>query len=166
MKAQGNPRSLLCTLPAHALWSPGRSLRRCWSCRVRLVPANPGWCSAFAPLVAQYVSRLRQGRSACTQACSFALAPRAAVMNNAIHPKVDAYLAERRQAGCNMQAIGLHLRSFARFAGEPGHRAPLTCVLALAWAQASRLPRPRLATLRHPTGSPHRMSRVSEVPFY
>lgn len=88
---------------------------------------------------------------------------------NTIHQRVDAYLAERRQAGCNMRIIGSQLRGFARFAEERGHRGPLTCALALAWAQASKSPgqsaaAARLAQLHPFTRFCHRLDPRNEIP--
>lgn len=92
-------------------------------------------------------------------------------MNNVItiRDRVDTYLAERRQAGCNMRIIGSQLRSFARFAEQTGHRGPLTCALTLDWAQASRSPGQRAAAARlaqlHPfTRFCHRLDPRNEVP--
>ncbi len=83
--------------------------------------------------------------------------------------KVQAYLAERRQAGCTMHAVGSQLNSFVRFAQERGHRGPLTSDLMLAWAQASRHPREhtaaaRLAQIRPFAQFCNRLDRHDEIP--
>lgn len=48
---------------------------------------------------------------------------------------VDGYLRERRQLGYELLVEGQELRRFARYADESGHTGPLTCELALSWAQ-------------------------------
>src|SRR6185437_4123092 len=88
---------------------------------------------------------------------------------NTIRERVNAYLAERRQAGCNMRIIGSQLSSFARFAQKRGHRGPLSCALALAWAQASKSPgqsaaAARLAQLHPFTRFCHRLDPRNEIP--
>lgn len=83
--------------------------------------------------------------------------------------KVQAYLAERRQAGCTMHMVGSQLKSFVRFAQERGHRGPLTSDLLLAWAQASRHPGERTAAARLTQILPfaqfcHRLDARDEIP--
>jgi len=51
--------------------------------------------------------------------------------------KVDAYLAERRQAGFALRIEGQQLASFARFVDVTGYRGPLTIEIASRWATAS-----------------------------
>src|SRR4051794_35623044 len=55
--------------------------------------------------------------------------------------KVEAYLAERRQAGFVMRVEGQQLTYFARFIDATGYRGPLTIEIASRWASASRLGR-------------------------
>lgn len=52
--------------------------------------------------------------------------------------KVDAYLAERRQAGFALQIEGQQLARFARFTDATGYRGPMTIEIASRWALASR----------------------------
>jgi integrase len=82
--------------------------------------------------------------------------------------KVEAYLKERRQAGLALRAIGLQLKSFARFADARGHHGPLSLGLLLAWAQASERPSPktaagRLEQLRPFTQFCHRLNPSSVI---
>lgn len=82
--------------------------------------------------------------------------------------KVEAFLKERRQAGCALRMIGSQLKSFARFADDLGHRGPLTLELALGWAQASRRAHPataagRLAQLRPFAQFCHRLDPRSAI---
>lgn len=62
--------------------------------------------------------------------------------------KVDAYLADRRQAGFALRIEGEQLKRFARFADRSTHRGPLTVKLAMQWANASRQPKPITAARR------------------
>ena len=55
--------------------------------------------------------------------------------------KVEAYLAERRQAGFVLRIEGQQLTYFARFIDATGYRGPLTIEIASRWATASRLGR-------------------------
>jgi integrase len=55
--------------------------------------------------------------------------------------KVEAYLAERRQAGFILRIEGQQLACFARFIDATGYRGPLTIEIASRWANASRLGR-------------------------
>jgi len=52
--------------------------------------------------------------------------------------QVDAYLADRRQAGFQLRVEGEQLQRFARFVHRIGHRGPLTIKLAMQWANGSR----------------------------
>lgn len=52
--------------------------------------------------------------------------------------KVDAYLADRRQAGFKLSADGRQLANFARFAQLNAPRGSLTVELASEWALANR----------------------------
>lgn len=61
--------------------------------------------------------------------------------------KVDAYLAERRQAGFALRIEGQQLASFARFVDVTGYRGPLTIEIASRWATASQAGR-RLTAAR------------------
>lgn len=62
--------------------------------------------------------------------------------------KVEAYLAERRQAGFALKIEAQQLARFARFADESGYRGPLTVGLAGRWATASKHGRPLTAARR------------------
>jgi len=55
--------------------------------------------------------------------------------------KVEAYLAERRQAGFILRIAGQQLTYFARFIDATGYRGPLTIEIASRWATASRFGR-------------------------
>jgi integrase len=59
----------------------------------------------------------------------------AELMNPTVLNAVDAYLRERRQLGYELLVEGQELRRFARYADESGHTGPLTCELAIRWAQ-------------------------------
>jgi integrase len=50
---------------------------------------------------------------------------------------VGHYLAARRQAGFWLKSEGVQLTRFAHFAGQIGHRGPLTIKLAVQWACSS-----------------------------
>lgn len=52
--------------------------------------------------------------------------------------RVDAYLADRHQAGFQLRTEGQQLKGFAGFAHRVGHRGPLTVKLAMRWANDSR----------------------------
>lgn len=89
--------------------------------------------------------------------------------HHTMRQKVDAYLTERRQAGCALRVIGSQLKNFARFAEDLGHRGPLTLDLALGWAQASQRARRataagRLAQLRPFAQFCHRLDPASAIP--
>lgn len=89
--------------------------------------------------------------------------------NTTVRARVNAYLAERRQAGCTMRVIGSQLASFARFAQRRHHRGPLTAALALAWAEGSRRPGERTAAMRLAQLRPfaqfcHRLDPRNEIP--
>lgn len=89
--------------------------------------------------------------------------------SNTVRAWVNAYLAERRQAGCTMRVIGSQLENFARFARHRRHRGPITAALALAWAAGSRRPGERTAAMRlaqlHPFAQfCHRLDPRNEVP--
>lgn len=89
--------------------------------------------------------------------------------HNSVRARVNAYLRERRRAGCALTVIGSQLLSFARFAEERDHRGPLTCALALAWAQQSRRATDktaagRLAQLRPFAKFCHRLDPRNEIP--
>jgi integrase len=58
--------------------------------------------------------------------------------SSTLSAQVDAYLADRRQAGFQLRVEGEQLKRFARFAGRIGHRGPLTVKLAMQWANDSR----------------------------
>lgn len=88
---------------------------------------------------------------------------------SSVPKRVEAYLQQRRQAGCALHVIGSQLRSFARFAQARHHRGPLTLELVLAWCQASprggaRNAAMRLAQLRPFTAFCHRLDPASVVP--
>ena len=51
---------------------------------------------------------------------------------------VDAYLADRRQAGFELRIEGEQLKRFARFACRIGRQGPLTVKLTRQWATDSR----------------------------
>ena len=55
-----------------------------------------------------------------------------------IQAQVDAYLAVPRSMGFDLGIAGRQLLAFARFAGETGHRGPLTVAVAVRWAQRAR----------------------------
>lgn len=89
--------------------------------------------------------------------------------DSSVRARVNAYLRERRQAGCTLQVIGSQLHSFARFAEERSHRGPLTCALILAWAQRSRrvadkTAAGRLAQLRPFAQFCHRLDPRNQIP--
>jgi integrase len=52
--------------------------------------------------------------------------------------KVEAYLAERRQAGFALKIEGEQLARFARFTDDSGYRGALTIAVASRWALASK----------------------------
>jgi len=52
--------------------------------------------------------------------------------------KVEAYLAERRQAGFELKIDGEQLARFARFTDSSGYRGALTIAVASRWALASK----------------------------
>lgn len=88
--------------------------------------------------------------------------------HSSMRQRVEAYLKERRQAGCALRVIGSQLHSFARFADDQDHRGPLTLELVLGWAQASRHARPsiaaaRLAQLRPFTQFCHQLDPASVI---
>lgn len=58
--------------------------------------------------------------------------------SHVLSARVDAYLADRRQAGFQLRSEGQQLKGFARFARRVGHRGPLTVKLAMQWANDSR----------------------------
>jgi integrase len=58
--------------------------------------------------------------------------------SSTVSARIDAYLADRRQAGFALRVEGEQLQRFARYAHRIGHRGPLTVKLAVQWASASR----------------------------
>jgi integrase len=57
---------------------------------------------------------------------------------SAMRSKVEAYLAERRQAGFGLKIEGEQLERFARFTDDSGYRGALTTAVASRWALASK----------------------------
>jgi integrase len=83
--------------------------------------------------------------------------------------RVDAYLADRHQAGFLLVAEGQQLKGFARFARRVGHRGPLTVKLAMRWANDSRGHRlltaaRRIETLRPFAAYCQQFDTTTEVP--
>jgi integrase len=83
--------------------------------------------------------------------------------------RVDAYLADRHQAGFQLRAEGQQLKGFARFARRVGHRGPLTVKLAMRWANDSRGHRlltaaRRIETLRPFAAYCQQFDPATEVP--
>jgi len=67
--------------------------------------------------------------------------------------RVEEYLTFRRALGFQLKSPAWHLRAFARYAEQVGHRGPITLDLATRWALASRSRDPaqavrRLGTIR------------------
>ena len=62
--------------------------------------------------------------------------------------KVEAYLRLRRQAGFTLKIEGQQLARFACFADNADHQGPLTVMLAMQWATASRKHKPITAARR------------------
>jgi integrase len=61
---------------------------------------------------------------------------------------VDEYLSFRRGLGFDLGSAAWHLRSFARYAEQVGHRGPITLDLATQWALRSRSGEPAQAARR------------------
>ena len=84
--------------------------------------------------------------------------------SSTLSAQVDAYLADRRQAGFQLRVEGEQLQRFARFARRIGHRGPLTIKLAMQWANDSRGHRLLTAARRIETlGSRLRMVRLDSL---
>lgn len=56
---------------------------------------------------------------------------------------VEEYLAHRRRLGARLEIEGQELQRFACYADQTGHQGPVTIALAVAWAMATRQPRPQ-----------------------
>jgi integrase len=61
---------------------------------------------------------------------------------------VEEYLSFRRGLGFDLGSAAWHLRSFARYAEQVGHRGPITVDLATRWALRSRSGEPAQAARR------------------
>jgi integrase len=61
---------------------------------------------------------------------------------------VEEYLSFRRGLGFDLGSAACHLRSFARYAEQVGHRGPITVDLATQWALRSRSREPAQAARR------------------
>lgn len=61
---------------------------------------------------------------------------------------VEEYLSFRRGLGFDLRSAACHLRSFARYAEQVGHRGPITVELATRWALRSRSREPAQAVRR------------------
>ena len=55
-----------------------------------------------------------------------------------LQARIDQYLAERRQLGFELHAMGLDLARFARYVAKVGHRGPLTVDLMADWARQAK----------------------------
>jgi integrase len=89
--------------------------------------------------------------------------------SSTLSARVDAYLADRHQAGFQLRAEGQQLKGFARFARRAGHRGPLTVKLAMRWANDSRGHRlltaaRRIETLRPFAAYCQQFDLATEVP--
>jgi integrase len=62
--------------------------------------------------------------------------------------RVEDYLAFRRGLGFELKSPAWHLRAFARYAEQVGHRGPITLDLATRWALASHSRDPAQAARR------------------
>jgi len=62
--------------------------------------------------------------------------------------QVEEYLSFRRGLGFDLGSAACHLRSFARYAEQVGHRGPITVDLATRWALRSRSREPAQAVRR------------------
>lgn len=62
--------------------------------------------------------------------------------------QVEEYLSLRRGLGFDLGSAACHLRSFARYAEQTGHRGPITVDLATRWALRSRSREPAQAVRR------------------
>src|SRR5690349_1051864 len=52
--------------------------------------------------------------------------------------RIDAYLAERRRLGFELQHMGQALARFAHYVKETGHRGPLTVEVMASWARQAK----------------------------
>lgn len=55
-----------------------------------------------------------------------------------LQARIDQYLAERRQLGFELHAMGLDLARFARYVAKVGHRGTLTVDLMADWARQAK----------------------------
>lgn len=62
--------------------------------------------------------------------------------------QIEEYLSFRRGLGFDLGTAACHLRSFARYAEQIGHRGPITVDLATRWALRSRSGEPAQAARR------------------
>jgi integrase len=68
--------------------------------------------------------------------------------DSSLHAQVEEYLSLRRGLGFDLGSAACHLRSFARYAEQVGHRGPITAELATRWALRSRSGEPAQAVRR------------------
>lgn len=68
--------------------------------------------------------------------------------DSSLRVHVEEYLSFRRGLGFDLGSAACHLRSFARYAEQVGHRRPITVDLATRWALRSRSREPAQAARR------------------
>lgn len=68
--------------------------------------------------------------------------------DSSLRAHVEEYLSFRRGLGFDLRSAACHLRSFARYAEQSGHRGPITVDLATRWALRSRSREPAQAVRR------------------
>lgn len=68
--------------------------------------------------------------------------------DSSLRAHVEEYLSFRRGLGFDLGSAACHLRSFAQYAEQTGHRGPITVDLARRWALRSRSREPAQAVRR------------------